>query len=171
MRWFQFGTFCPVMRLHGSRQPHQPIVNRAGEEREWTGADNEIWSLGEEAYPILAKFIGIRERMRDYTREAMRQAHEKGSPVMRTLFYEFPEDRECWDITDAYLYGPDILVAPVCHEGARGRRVYLPEGVSWTHAGTGEVYEGGRWLDVEASLETVPVFLRDGRQGYLVGML
>ncbi len=171
VRWFQFGTFCPVMRLHGSRQPHQPIVNRAGEERECTGADNEIWSFGEEAYPILVKFIGIRERMRDYTREVMRQAHEKGSPVMRTLFYEFPEDKECWDITDAYLYGPDILVAPVCHEGAKGRRVYLPQGASWTHAGTGEVYEGGVWLDVEAPLETVPLFLRDGRQGYLVGML
>ncbi len=171
VRWFQFGTFCPVMRLHGSRQPHQPIVNRAGEERECTGADNEIWSFGEEAYPILVKFIGIRERMRDYTREVMRQAHEKGSPVMRTLFYEFPEDKECWDITDAYLYGPDILVAPVCHEGAEGRRVYLPQGASWTHAGTGEVYEGGVWLDVEAPLETVPLFLRDGRQGYLVGML
>lgn len=171
VRWFQFGTFCPVMRLHGSRQPHQPIVNRAGEERECTGADNEIWSFGEEAYPILVKFIGIRERMRDYTREVMRQAHEKGSPVMRTLFYEFPEDKECWDITDAYLYGPDILVAPVCHEGAEGRRVYLPQGASWIHAGTGEVYEGGVWLDVEAPLETVPLFLRDGRQGYLVGML
>ena len=171
VRWFQFGTFCPVMRLHGSRQPHQPIVNRAGEERECTGADNEIWSFGEEAYPILVKFIGIRERMRDYTREVMRQAHEKGSPVMRTLFYEFPEDKECWDITDAYLYGPDILVAPVCHEGAEGRRVYLPQGASWTHAGTGEVYEGGVWLYVEAPLETVPLFLRDGRQGYLVGML
>ena len=171
VRWFQFGTFCPVMRLHGSRQPHQPIVNRAGEERECTGADNEIWSFGEEAYPILVKFIGIRERMRDYTREVMRQAHEKGSPVMRTLFYEFPEDKECWDITDAYLYGPDILVAPVCHEGAEGRRVYLPQGASWTHAGTGEVYEGGVWLDVEAPLEAVPLFLRDGRQGYLVGML
>ena len=171
VRWFQFGTFCPVMRLHGSRQPHQPIVNRAGEERECTGADNEIWSFGEEVYPILVKFIGIRERMRDYTREVMRQAHEKGSPVMRTLFYEFPEDKECWDITDAYLYGPDILVAPVCHEGAEGRRVYLPQGASWTHAGTGEVYEGGVWLDVEAPLETVPLFLRDGRQGYLVGML
>ena len=101
----------------------------------------------------------------------MRQAHEKGSPVMRTLFYEFPEDKECWDITDAYLYGPDILVAPVCHEGAEGRRVYLPQGASWTHAGTGEVHEGGVWLDVEAPLETVPLFLRDGRQGYLVGML
>ncbi len=105
IRWFQFGTFCPVMRIHGSRLPFTPIVNKAGEVREKTGADNEIWSFGEEAYPVLRKFIGIRERMRDYTRELMRQAHEKGSPVMRTLFYEFPEDSACWDITDSYMFG------------------------------------------------------------------
>ena len=171
VRWFQFGTFCPVMRLHGSRQPHQPIVNRAGEERECTGADNEIWSFGEEAYPVLKKFIGIRERMRDYTRELMRQAHEKGSPVMRTLFYEFPEDKDCWDVTDSYMFGPDILVAPVVHEGARSRKVYLPKGAEWVQAGSGKRYEGGKNYEIEAPIETLPVFLRDGRQGYLVEML
>lgn len=127
VRWFQFGTFCPVMRIHGCRQPAAPIVNSAGEVREQTGADNEIWSFGEEAYPILKKFIMIREKMRDYTRELMRQAHESGSPVIRALFYEFPEDRDCYDITDQYLYGPDVLVCPVCHEGAMSRKVYLPQ--------------------------------------------
>lgn len=171
VRWFQFGTFCPVMRLHGSRVPHQPIINKAGEVREQTGADNEVWSFGEEAYPILVKFIQIRERMREYTRDLMRQAHEKGTPVMRTCFYEFPQDKECWNITDAYLYGPDILVAPICHKKALSRRVYLPEGAVWTHASTGEAYQGGNWVEVEAPLSTLPVFLRDGRQEYLKEML
>ncbi len=171
IRWFQFGTFCPVMRIHGSRLPFTPIVNKAGEVREKTGADNEIWSFGEEAYPVLRKFIGIRERMRDYTRELMRQAHEKGSPVMRTLFYEFPADDNCWDITDSYMFGPDILVAPVVHEGARSRQVYLPKDAEWVLAGSGKRYEGGKSYEIEAPIETLPVFLRDGRQGYLVGML
>ena len=171
VRWFQFGAFCPVMRLHGSRVPHTPIVNAAGEVREQTGADNEVWSFGEEAYPILVKFIGIRERMRDYTRELMRQAHEQGHPLMRALFYEFPDDPACWDVTDAYMFGPDILVAPVCHKGARAREIYLPAGASWTHAGTGKVYEGGATYTVEAPLDTLPIFLRDGRQDYLVGMI
>ena len=134
VRWFQFGAFCPVMRLHGCRQPSSPIINRAGEEREGTGADNEVWSFGDEAYPILVKFIRLRELLRNYTRSLMKQAHETGDPVIRALFYEFPDDKECWDITDSYLFGPDVLVAPVCHEKARSRRVYLPSGASWTRA-------------------------------------
>ena len=169
VRWFQFGTFLPVMRLHGCRQPGSQIINKAGEVREWTGADNEVWSFGEEAYPILVKFIRIREMMRDYTRNLMKEASEKGSPVMRALFYEFPEDKNCWDIKDAYMYGSDILVAPVCHEKARSRKVYLPEGATWVHATTGQAYEGGQWMDVEAGLETLPIFLREGRQEYLIG--
>lgn len=171
VRWFQFGTFCPVMRIHGSRNPHEQIVNKAGEVREWTGAPNEVWSFGEEVYPILVKFIGIREKMRDYTRSLMQEAHEKGTPVIRPMFYEFPDDRECWDIQDAYMYGPDILAAPICHEKETGRRVYLPSGARWIHAGTGKEYEGGRWVEADAPLETLPVFLRDGKQGYLIGMI
>lgn len=171
VRWFQFGAFCPVMRLHGCRQPSTPIINRAGEEREGTGADNEVWSFGEEAYPILVKFIQLRELLRDYTRSLMKQAHENGDPVIRALFYEFPDDKECWDITDSYLFGSDILVAPVCHEKARSRRVYLPSGASWTDARTGQIYSGGQWIDADAPLDTLPVFLRDGRQEYLIGKL
>ena len=169
VRWFQFGTFCPVMRLHGNRLPNTPIINKAGEVREGTGADNEVWSFGEEAYPILVKFIGIREKMRDYTRDLMRQAHEDGTPVMRALFYEFPQDKNCWDIKDAYMYGSDILVAPICQEKAMQRDVYLPEGSDWTLASTGVSYKGGQTVTVEAPLSTLPIFLRDGRQEYLVG--
>ena len=171
VRWFQFGTFCPVMRLHGCRQPATQIVNKAGEVREQTGADNEVWSFGEEATPILVKYIQVRERMRNYTRELMREAHEKGTPVMRGLFYEFPEDEACWDCKDAYLFGSDILVAPVCHEHVFGREVYLPAGASWTCVSTGIVYEGGQSVWVDAPLDTIPLFLRDGRQQYLLDML
>lgn len=171
VRWFQFGAFCPVMRLHGCRQPGETIINKSGEVREWTGADNEVWSFGDEAYPILVKFIHIRELMRDYTRSLMMEAHEKGTPVMRALFYEFPEDSNCWDIKDSYMFGPDILAAPVCHEGARSRQVYLPAGAFWIHAGNGRRYEGGQAYEVAAPLETMPVFLRDGKQEYLVGKI
>lgn len=171
VRWFQFGAFCPVMRIHGCRQPVEQIINQAGEVREGTGADNEIWSFGDEAYPILVKFIRLREAMRDYTRSLMNEAHEKGAPVMRALFYEFPEDPLCWDIKDSYMYGPDVLVAPVCYEKARNRKVYLPAGASWTLASTGAVYEGGQELEVEAPLDTLPVFLRDGKQSWMIGKI
>lgn len=169
IRWFQFGTFCPVMRMHGHRQPSQQIINNAGEVREQTGADNEIWSFGEEAYRIMKKFILIREKMRDYVRELMREASEKGTPVIRPCFYEFPQDQTAWEIQDSFLFGSDLLVAPICWKGARGRKVYLPEGASWVHASTGKEYPGGRWLNVDAPLDTLPVFLRDGRQAYLIG--
>lgn len=171
IRWFQFGTFCPVMRIHGCRLPGEQIVNQAGEVREWTVAENEVWSYGEENEEIMVKFIRIRELMRDYTRSLMREAHETGAPVMRAFFYEFPEDAVCWEIRDAYMFGPDILVAPVCYENARGRKVYLPAGVSFVHAGSGETYEGGKWYDVEADIRTLPVFLREGRQEYLIGKI
>lgn len=171
VRWFQFGAFCPVMRLHGCRRPGEAIVNRAGETREGTGAENEVWSYGAENYDIMVKFIRIRDQMRDYIRGVMEQAHETGSPVMRTLFYEFPGDRECWDVWDSYMFGPDILVAPMCHGRAVRRRVYLPAGAWFVHAGSGRRYEGGGWYEVEAGIDTMPVFLREGRQSYLVGRI
>lgn len=171
IRWFQFGAFCPVMRLHGNRLPREPIFAKDGEEREGTGADNEIWSYGEENYRIMKKFIGIRERMRDYTRSMMREAHEKGTPVMRTLFYEFPEDQTAWDVTDSYLFGSDILVAPIVYPKAASRMVYLPEGARWVHAGTGTEYAGGQSVEIDAPIDTLPVFLRDGKQEYLIGKI
>ena len=171
VRWFQFGAFCPVMRMHGSRKPHSQIVNKAGEVREWTGSPNEVWSYGEEAYSIFLKFIGIREKMRPYTRAVMKEASEKGSPVMRPMFYEFPNDEQCWDIKDAYMFGPDVLAAPICHEHAVERKVYLPEGAMWTNAATGEELKGGQWIAVAAPLDTMPVFLRDGKPDLLKGRL
>lgn len=160
IRWFQFGTFCPVMRLHGLRMPGEKIFDRHGVEREWTGADNEVWSYGEEAYEIFVKYIGIREQMRDYTRRLMKEAHEEGTPVMRTLFYEFPEDTACWNIYDEYMYGDKLLVAPVCHEHAMARQVYLPASTTWQEAATGKEYAGGKVYGVEAPLDRIPVFIR-----------
>ena len=101
----------------------------------------------------------------------MTEAHESGAPVMRTMFYEFPEDSVTWDLDTQYMYGSDILVAPIVELGARSRKVYLPNGCTWRFAHTGETYDGGQWLEVEAELDTLPVFLRDGLQEYLVGKL
>lgn len=168
IRWFQFGAFCPVMRLHGNRLPRTPLYKANGEETEGTGADNEIWSYGEENYQIMKKFIEIREMMRDYTRSLMAEAHETGAPVMRTMFYEFPEDTRTWELDTQYMYGSDILAAPIVEPHAMSRKVYLPSGCTWTNAHTGEILQGGQWIEAEASIDTIPVFLRDGRQEYLI---
>lgn len=163
VRWFQFGTFCPVMRMHGSRLPQREVRAADGTMRRGTGADNEIWSFGDEVYEILVEYIHMRERMRPYTRELMGEAHEKGFPAMRAMFLEFPEDEKCWNLTDQYMFGPALLVAPVVHEGARARRVYLPEGESWIDVWTKEEMEGGREVSVDAPLSRIPLFVRKSK--------
>ena len=109
------------------------------------------------------KYMAIREKLRPYTRELMRQAHEKGTPVMRTLFYEYPEDETCWETEDEYLYGSDILVAPVFEPGCRKRRLYLPEG-RWQEYETKKVHEGRQWIEIPVTLETMPVFVKMGKE-------
>lgn len=80
VRWFQFGAFCPVMRLHGDRMPARMIYRKDGTPTMHTGADNEIWSFGEPVYEILKRYVFFRETMRPYLRKVMREAHEKGTP-------------------------------------------------------------------------------------------
>jgi len=161
-RWFQWGAFCPVMRLHGDREPKpegQPTAS---------GADNEIWSYGEEIYEICKRFIEIREELRDYTRELMKEAHEKGTPVIRTIFYEFPHDPQAWEIETAYMFGPKYLVAPVLQPGQCKMTVYLPSGAYWTlwgktstaQRGIPGVHKGGTEVEVDCPIETIPIFYR-----------
>ncbi|WP_208012426.1 glycoside hydrolase family 31 protein [Cellulomonas shaoxiangyii] len=169
VRWFQVGTFLPVMRLHGDRAPASPVRAADGSERNPTGAGNELWSFGEPVYDVLERYVHLREELRDYTRDLMAAAHTDGQPVMRGLAHEFPDDRHAWDVADEYLYGPSLLVAPVLEAGATSRAVWLPAGATWTSLVTGEVHEGGRWVDVAAPLATIPVFARDGALTHLVG--
>lgn len=102
----------------------------------------------------------LREKLRPYTRTLMRKAHEKGAPVMRTMFYEYPEDPICWEVEDEYFYGSDFLVAPVFEAGARMRKVYLPKGAVWVDWRTGEEYDGGQWMETNAPLEWMPLFIK-----------
>ena len=165
-RWFEWGAFCPVMRLHGDREPRQPQQGVTGGAACCSGAANEVWSYGEEVYEICRKYMELRERMRPYTRRVMEEAHEKGTPVMRPLFYMYPGDARCWEIEDAYFFGPDVLVAPVLYPGAVSRSVYLPEGERWIEYASGKEYEGGKEYLAEAPLDTIPVFLRKGFRGF-----
>lgn len=161
IRWFQYGTFCPVFRLHGDRVPAREPLGTSGGGMCWSGAANEVWSYGEEAYEIFKKYMFIRERLKPYITELMKAAHEKGTPPMRPLFYDFPEDQECWNIEDEYMFGPEVLVAPVLYEGARERRVYLPIGALWKDVNNGRICEGGQWIECPADLDAIPLFLRD----------
>ena len=165
IRWFQFGTFCPVMRLHGDRDPHdQKPLGTTGGGMCQTGASNEIWSYSDQVEEVMTHYIGVREAMKPYIETVMREAHEKGTPVIKPLFYDFPADQKAWDVPFTYLFGHDVLVAPVTEAGARKRDVYLPEGAKWTEAVTGTVYEGGQMVTVDAPLERIPLFVREGAE-------
>ncbi|KAF7713494.1 Alpha-D-xyloside xylohydrolase [Penicillium ucsense] len=161
-RWFQWGAFCPVMRLHGDREPKpegQPTAS---------GSNNEIWSYGEEIYEICKNFIEVREHLREYTRGLMREAHGKGTPVMRTLFYEFPDDPKAWDVETEYMFGSRYLVAPVLVAGQRTAQVYLPAGAKWklwsrlasSKEDASKTWDGGITVEVDCPIETMPVFCR-----------
>ena len=164
VRWFEWGTFCPVMRLHGERQPLQAPIGDYGGGLCVSGADNEVWSFGDENYSILKKYLELRKHMKPYIMELMKAAHEKGTPVMRPLFYDAPSDIKSWDIEDEYMFGPDVLVAPVLYAGETERKVYLPKGSRWKNYWTGEVVKGGSSVVVSTPIEQIPVFTRNGRE-------
>lgn len=162
IRWFEYGTFCPVMRLHGYREPLKEPMGQEGGAACVSGADNEVWSFGEEAYGICRKYLALREQMKPYITRMMEMAHKKGTPPMRPLFYDFPEDGICWEIENEYLFGDELLIAPVLYERQRQREVYLPKGTDWTDIWTKEKYKGGQTIRAEAPLDAIPVFSRGG---------
>ena len=162
VRWFEFGVFCPIFRLHGFRLPYpvRDILNPDG--YCGSGGPNEVWSFGDEAYEIIAKYMFLRERLIPYIMKQMELATVDGTPVMRPLLYDFSQDQQVYEIGDEYLFGPDLLVAPVVEKGVAARQVYLPEGADWTDAYTGRKYDGGQWILAEAKLHMIPVYYRDG---------
>lgn len=163
VRWAQFGLFCPVMRLHGARirtkdqpEPHPGIIERSG-------GHNEIWSFGEENYEILKNLIGLREKLRPYICHYMDIASEEGKPIMRPMFFDYHTDPVCYELEDQYMFGEDILFAPITVQGQRDRRVYLPEG-SWQEVNTGKVYAGQTWVDCHAEVKEFIAFVKEGSQ-------
>ncbi len=125
LRWFQYGAFCPVFRLHGDRLPEK-APRSPGSAEFHSGADNEVWRFGDEAYGVFKKYMLMRERIRPYVASIMRAAHDKGTPPMRPLFYDFPKDGAAWEIDDEFFFGPDVLVAPVLEPGSTATRRSTP---------------------------------------------
>lgn len=155
VRWFQYSTFCPIMRLHGFRD-----LEASFEAMREGGGPNEIWSFGKEAYQIMREYLFLRERLRPYLLAQMRYAEKTGVPPMRPLFFDFSSDLASFEIDDEFLLGPDLLVAPVLKQGARQREVYLPAGTTWTDAWTDKVYEGGQSVLIAAPLSSIPLYTR-----------
>ena len=160
VRWFQFATYTPVLRLHGERGPLDiaPLDDREfGGGHLHIGHSNEVWSYGPEVEAILRDYLKTREELKPYLAELYKQASTDGSPLLRPLFYEFSADERAWKIYDEFMLGSHYLVAPILELGARERNVYLPKG-TWCEIGTNRVEIGPIWTVADAPLEHMPVY-------------
>lgn len=160
IRWYQFAVYSAVFRMHGDRGPYDiPALD----DRDWgggylhTGQPNELWSYGEDNYRIMKKYYDIRISMHDYIKSLYQEASENGSPLIRTMFYEFPEDKICWELQDQYMFGSKYLAAPIFKLNQFERDVYLPAG-TWKLTSDGSTYEGGQTVHVAAPIDYMPVF-------------
>lgn len=100
--------------------------------------------------------------IRPYVNELMEEAHTKGTPLMRPMFYDYPEQEEMWNMEDQYLFGLDMVVAPVLYEGCQTRQIYLPEG-EWCDIHTGEIFQGENSYTVDTPVQKIPVYVRKER--------
>ena len=164
IRWYQWACFTPILRMHGDRLPHVPELVTGTDHGGgfcFCGAPNELWSYGEEVYEILKKYLDIREGMKGYIVKSMNETMEKGLPLIRALFIEYPEDNECWKVQDEYMFGSDYLVAPVTDFKARSRKVYLPAG-EWKRGDTGEIISSsGEYIEADAPLDYMPIYIKN----------
>jgi alpha-D-xyloside xylohydrolase len=144
VRWFQFGAFCPMFRVHGTNYP------------------KEMWRFGPDAEKILIKYDRLRYRLMPYIYSVAWRVTSEGYSMMRGLVMDFREDPKVHSIADQFLFGPALLINPVTQSGALARSVYAPKGMTWTDFWTGKRYQGGRSIQAEAPLDTIPIFVRAG---------
>ena len=170
VRWFQFGAFCPLFRSHGRtwklRLPWGWNTGELGPDEVATytgGAANpdasELHNAAVE--PICRKYLELRSQLMPYLYSAVREGRDTGLPIIRALWLHYPDDERAVARGDQYLWGRDVLVAPVVEKGATSRRLYLPPG-AWFDFWTNERHEGGREIDRAVTLETMPLFVRAG---------
>jgi len=143
-RWFQLGAFCPIFRSHG-----------------WVWREHVPWAHGAEVEAICRRYAELRYRLLPYTYTLAWQAHADGLPLMRPLVLNYPNDPRVWSLGHEFLWGDDLLVAPVTREGATAWPVYLPAG-GWYDFWTGTRYEGPAGITLDAPLDRLPLLVRAG---------
>jgi len=145
IRWFQFGAFCPIFRAHGTRTTNQ----------------NEIWSFGPEAQKVLTAFDQLRYRLMPYIYSLAWKTTSEQYTILRPLVMDFRADTRAQNISDQFLFGPNLLVNPVTEPGATSRHLYLPNAI-WYDFWTGRTAQGPRSMDAPAPLDRLPLFVRAG---------
>jgi len=145
VRWFQFGTFNPIFRVHGTRAKNQ----------------NELWSYGPDAQNILVSFTRLRYRLLPYIYSLAWMTTSQRYTPMRALVMDFRADVRAANIGDQFMVGPAFLVSPVTDPAAVSRRLYLPQS-TWYDFWNGRAVNGGRSIDAEAPLDRLPLYVRAG---------
>ncbi len=147
VRWHQFGAFVPIFRSHG-QYPYR-----------------EIWHIAPEEHPAYAAmkyYTELRYRLMPYIYSMAAWCHFDDYTMMRPLMMDFSQDKQVLNLSDQYMFGPALMVAPVCQYQARSREVYFPQGETWYDVYEGECYEGGQWKRVAAPYHRMPLFARQG---------
>jgi len=177
-RWFQFGAFTPIFRAHGrvwhTRLPWGWNPGEMGplelvEYRKGTTSAPDTLALEPDTIalhnpkiePVARKYLELRYRLMPYLYTAVRQAHDTGLPIMRALWLQYPNDSLAVRQDDQYLWGPNMLVAPVTRPGATTREVYLPDGM-WYDFWTERKRQGNQTITRYVDLETMPLYVRAG---------
>lgn len=170
VRWFQFGLFSPIMRLHGSRLRPKNHEDRHPGIIEPSGGDNEIWSFGEENYYTIKDLIEIRDRLKGYICHHMDITSRTGIPIMRPMFFDYHDDEKCYVLEDQYMFGGDILFAPIVNQGQTEREVYLPKG-RWLNVKEArenplshKTFDGGQTITCSAKLNEFIAFVKEGSE-------
>lgn len=144
IRWFQFGAFCPIFRIHGYR------------------SETEMWKYGPEVEKILVKYDQLRYRLLPYIYSAAWGVTTHGEVLMRALPFVYPNDPALRDISDQFMFGDSLLVNPVSTNHATARWVVLPSGDGWVDFWTGQTYRGGQTIAANAPLDQIPIFVKEG---------
>ncbi len=143
-RWLQMACFSPILRPHGSGIASEPVY------------------FDENTQDIVRKFMKLRNQLHPYLYTLAAESHSLGNPIVRPMFFEFPDDSICYDLGQQYMFGDALLLAPIIVRGQQSRQVYLPENHLWYSFWDQQKYAGGQWIEVDVCLEEIPIFVKAG---------
>ncbi|SDP51315.1 glycoside hydrolase family 31 protein [Halobacillus aidingensis] len=149
-RWIEVGAFLPFSRIHYDSDKKAEGKKQA----------QEPWAFGQEVEDISKKYIEMRYKLMPYLYNAFIDAAEQGTPVQQPLVYQFQDDENTYNVSDQFMFGKEMMLAPIVEEGQTERDVYLPEGETWVDYWTGEEFDGGQTITTEAQLDHLPIYVK-----------
>ena len=144
IRWFEFGTFCPIFRIHGYQ------------------SKTEMWNYGPEVEKILTQYDELRYRLMPYIYSTAWGVTSRGETIMQALPFVYPNDLALRDVDDEFLFGNSLLINPVTQPNATSRSVVLPAGNDWVDFWSGKTYHGGQTIVADAPLDQIPILVKEG---------